>query len=38
MKFYHVVEETLQALVCLSCFVTAAAVVLQFTGAAHLFH
>jgi hypothetical protein len=38
MKFYRVIEEALQALVCLSCFVTAAAVAWQFTGAAHLFH
>jgi hypothetical protein len=38
MKFYRIVEEALQALVCLSCFVTAAAVVWQFTGAAQLFH
>ena len=37
MKIYHVVEEALQALVCLSLFVTAAAVVWQFTGAASLF-
>jgi hypothetical protein len=38
MRFYRIIEETIQAAVCLSCFTMALAVLWQFSGAGALFH